>query len=143
MSLGARGVSRVGTPRRAPCHLLRTGGTGLWAVVERARQQERGENWSISEIPVKILHCRHDRMVALSRSVRAGINASIVGENPTGLGLYSVNLIRELDRIRDDLIVYTSRPEAFGGLRARIGRAPAGAGLPRALQAHAVVSVDS
>ncbi len=31
------------TPRRATCHLFRTGGTGLWAVVERARQEEREE----------------------------------------------------------------------------------------------------
>ncbi len=51
---------------------------------------------------------------------RVGINASIIGENPTGLGIYSIKLIRELDRIRDDLVVYTSRPEALGPLRARI-----------------------
>ncbi len=37
-SLGARGVSRADTPRRGLCHLLRTGGTSLWAAVERARQ---------------------------------------------------------------------------------------------------------
>ncbi len=34
-----------------------------------------------------------------------GINATIVGENPVGLGLYSINLVRELDRIRDDLML--------------------------------------
>ncbi len=67
---------------------------------------------------------------------RIGVNASVVGENPTGLGLYSVNLIRELDRLRDDLLVYTSRPEAFGGLRARIGRAPAGARPERGFRGH-------
>lgn len=57
--------------------------------------------------------------------VRIGINASIVGENPTGLGLYSINLVRELDRIRDDLVVYTSHPEAFGRLRNRVVRVSA------------------
>ena len=57
--------------------------------------------------------------------MRIGVNASIVGENPTGLGLYSVKLIRELDKIRDDLLVYTSFPEALGPLRARIARVPA------------------
>lgn len=67
---------------------------------------------------------------------RVGVNASSVGENPTGLGLYSVNLIRELDRLRDDLLVYTSRPEAFGGLRARVGRAPAGARPERGFSGH-------
>ena len=30
------------------------------------------------------------------------INASIVGGNPTGLGIYSIKLIRALDEIRND-----------------------------------------
>ena len=72
----------------------------------------------------------------MSQSARVAINASVVGENPTGLGLYSVNLIRELDRLQDDLLVYTSRPEAFGGLRAPVGRAPAGARPERGLRGH-------
>ena len=59
------------------------------------------------------------------RGVRIGINASVVGENPTGLGLYSINLVRELDRIRDDLVVYTSDPEVFGRLRNRVVRVSA------------------
>jgi glycosyltransferase involved in cell wall biosynthesis len=50
-----------------------------------------------------------------------GINASIIGDNPTGLGLYAINLIRSLDAIRDDdLRIYTSCPDALGGLRARL-----------------------
>lgn len=49
-----------------------------------------------------------------------GINASIIGDNPTGLGLYAINLIRSLDVIRDDLRVYTSCPDALGGLRAQL-----------------------
>jgi glycosyltransferase involved in cell wall biosynthesis len=53
---------------------------------------------------------------------RIAVNASIVGTNPTGLGLYSINLIRALDRIRDDFVVYSSSPEVFRGLRARIER---------------------
>jgi glycosyltransferase involved in cell wall biosynthesis len=52
-------------------------------------------------------------------------NASIVGGNPTGLGIYCINLIRALDRLRDDFIVYSSFPEAFRRLRARIQRLPA------------------
>jgi len=54
-----------------------------------------------------------------------GINASIIGENPTGLGLYAINLIRALDAIRDDLRVYTSSPAALGRLRAQIVHASA------------------
>jgi len=50
------------------------------------------------------------------------VNASIVGQNPTGLGLYAINLIRALDAIRGDLRVYTSNPETFGALRARMER---------------------
>src|SRR5215813_4506921 len=43
------------------------------------------------------------------------LNASVVGRNPTGLGLYAVNLTRELGRIRPDLAV-------FGPVRARLIR---------------------
>lgn len=49
-----------------------------------------------------------------------GVNASIIGDSPTGLGLYAINLIRALDALRDDLRVYTSCPVALGGLRAQI-----------------------
>jgi glycosyltransferase involved in cell wall biosynthesis len=49
-----------------------------------------------------------------------GINASIIGDSPTGLGLYAINLIRSLDALRDDLRVYTSSPDVLGGLRAKL-----------------------
>lgn len=48
------------------------------------------------------------------------VNASIIGESPTGLGLYCINLVRALDTVRSDLRVYTSCPEALGSLRARV-----------------------
>jgi glycosyltransferase involved in cell wall biosynthesis len=67
---------------------------------------------------------------------RVGINASIIGENPTGLGIYSIKLIRELDRIRDDLVVYTSCPEALGPLRARIAPVPSGTRPERSVRGH-------
>ncbi|MEK6667126.1 MAG: hypothetical protein AABZ20_11980 [candidate division NC10 bacterium] len=76
----------------------------------------------------------------MATSAPVGVNASIVGENPTGLGIYSVNLARALDQVRDDLIVYTSYPKALGGLRARLARAPAvvrpGRGLVVRTQPH-------
>lgn len=65
-----------------------------------------------------------------------GINASIVGESPTGLGLYTINLIRALDALRDDLQVYTSCPAALGPLRARILPATALARPERGLRGH-------
>jgi len=67
---------------------------------------------------------------------RVGINASIIGENPTGLGIYSIKLIRELDRIRDDLVVYTSCPEALGPLRARIAPVPSGTRPEHSVRGH-------
>jgi glycosyltransferase involved in cell wall biosynthesis len=51
-----------------------------------------------------------------------GINASIIGASPTGLGLYAINLVRALDAVREDLTVYTSSPGALGPLRARLRR---------------------
>ena len=57
---------------------------------------------------------------AVSQRGGVGINASIIGESPTGLGLYAINLIRALDTLRDGLRVYTSSPQALGRLRARI-----------------------
>ena len=74
----------------------------------------------------------------MGRGGGVGINVSIVGENPTGLGLYSVNIARELDRVRDDLTVFTSFPEAFGPLRARIRRVPAVTRPGRGLPGHVV-----
>src|SRR5947199_4741290 len=65
-----------------------------------------------------------------------GVNASIIGESPTGLGLYAINLIRALDAIRDDLSVYTSCPSALGGLRARLRPASVLARPERGLTGH-------
>ena len=48
------------------------------------------------------------------------VNASIIGRHPTGLGLYTIKLIRALDDLRDDLVVYTSAPAALAGLRAQV-----------------------
>ncbi len=46
------------------------------------------------------------------------INASILGERPSGLGQYALNVIRSLDALRDGLVVYTSFPHPLAGLRA-------------------------
>ena len=72
----------------------------------------------------------------VSRSGGVGINASIIGESPTGLGLYAINLIRALDTLRDGLRVYTSSPQALGRLRARILPATPLARPERGLRGH-------
>ena len=65
-----------------------------------------------------------------------GVNASIIGESPTGLGLYATNLIRALDALRNDLRVYTSCPAGLGSLRARILPATRLARPERGLRGH-------
>lgn len=67
-----------------------------------------------------------------------GINASIVGEHPTGLGIYSIKLIQELDCLRRDFCVYTSAPEAFPALQASVLPAPAAARPGRGARGHLV-----
>lgn len=46
--------------------------------------------------------------------MRIAFNASIVDHVLSGLGVYTVNLLREIARIHDDLVVYTSCPEVCG-----------------------------
>jgi glycosyltransferase involved in cell wall biosynthesis len=72
----------------------------------------------------------------MSRSGGLGVNASIIGQSPTGLGLYAINLIRALDGLRSDLRVYTSCPEALGPLRARVHATTHLARPERGLRGH-------
>jgi len=48
------------------------------------------------------------------------VNASILGQAPSGLGQYALGLVRALDPLREGLVVHTSCPEAFAGLRATV-----------------------
>lgn len=50
------------------------------------------------------------------------VNASIVDPLLSGLGVYTVNLIQTLSKIRPDLLVYTSCPEAFAPHQVRVSR---------------------
>jgi glycosyltransferase involved in cell wall biosynthesis len=43
--------------------------------------------------------------------MRIAVNASIVDPFLSGLGVYAVNLLKELAKLHDDLVVYTSCPE--------------------------------
>jgi glycosyltransferase involved in cell wall biosynthesis len=51
-----------------------------------------------------------------------GVNASILGPAPSGLGQYTLGLVRSLDLLREGLVVYTSCPEEVSGLRATVRR---------------------
>ncbi|MBI1728384.1 MAG: glycosyltransferase family 4 protein [Candidatus Rokubacteria bacterium] len=56
----------------------------------------------------------------MTAGARVAVNACIIGEHPTGLGLYTIKLIRALDGLRDDLVVYTSAPATLDGLHAPV-----------------------
>jgi glycosyltransferase involved in cell wall biosynthesis len=61
-----------------------------------------------------------NRAVPLDGAI--AINASIVGDRPTGLGVYALSLIAGLDALGERLIVYTSRPDVVVAPRADIQR---------------------
>ncbi len=48
------------------------------------------------------------------------INAAIVGERPTGLGMYALHMIEALDALGSHLIIYTSRPDLITASRATV-----------------------
>src|SRR5215510_4382829 len=64
------------------------------------------------------------------------VNAAIVGDRPTGLGLYARNLIRELDALGECLVVYTSRPEVVRAPHARVELVPAAVRPERGARGH-------
>src|SRR5262249_33670761 len=72
----------------------------------------------------------------VGRDARVAINAAVVGGNPTGLGIYSIKLVQALDRIRSDFVVYSSRPEAFGTVAARVRPSPVWARPDYGLRGH-------
>src|SRR4029434_2196763 len=64
------------------------------------------------------------------------VNAAIVGDRPTGLGLYALNLIRELDALGERLVVHTSHPEIVRAPHARVERVPAAVSPERGARGH-------
>jgi glycosyltransferase involved in cell wall biosynthesis len=64
------------------------------------------------------------------------VNAAIVGDRPTGLGLSALHLIRQLDALGECLVVYTSRPEVVGAPGARVERVPAAVRPERGAPGH-------
>ncbi len=64
------------------------------------------------------------------------VNAAIIGDRPTGLGLYALELIRQLDALGERLVVFTSRPEAIQAPGARVVRVPAATRPERRTRGH-------
>ena len=67
---------------------------------------------------------------------RIGVNAAILGEQPTGLGLYAVNIISALEKLGERLIVYTSRPDMIRAPGAEVRATPAAVRPERGALGH-------
>ena len=52
--------------------------------------------------------------------LRLGVNASILGVRPSGLGVYTADLVREFDRHWSDGVIYTSSPDGLSADRATL-----------------------
>ena len=65
-------------------------------------------------------HSPYTQVVPLDGTI--AINAAIVGDRPTGLGVYALRLISGLDALGERLTVYTSRPDLVVAPRAEIHR---------------------
>jgi glycosyltransferase involved in cell wall biosynthesis len=61
-------------------------------------------------------------MTIAAGTMRIAVNASILGERPTGLGIYTSNLVRELSQLLPGMIVYTSAPGALGAEPGQVRR---------------------
>jgi glycosyltransferase involved in cell wall biosynthesis len=60
-----------------------------------------------------------------SRERSIAINAAIIGERPTGLGVYAIHVTRALALLGERITVYTSNPHAIGMPGVETRRAPA------------------
>lgn len=67
---------------------------------------------------------------------RIAVNASILGEQPTGLGSYTANLVQALDRFERDVVVYTSMPERLTLAHSRLRGVPAAVRPERSPTGH-------
>ena len=72
----------------------------------------------------------------MSPAAEIAVNAAIIGERPTGLGLYALNLIRTLDALGERLIVYTSLPALIGAPHARVETVSAALRPERGMRGH-------
>jgi glycosyltransferase involved in cell wall biosynthesis len=70
------------------------------------------------------------------RNDAVAVNATVVGERPTGLGVYTLRLIAALDRLGERLTVFTSRPEAIEAPRALVRRVTAATRPERGVAGH-------
>jgi glycosyltransferase involved in cell wall biosynthesis len=80
-------------------------GTDPSLAVTRFERRVTAERRSVRAAPTPAGSPRPSPLIA--------VNAAVVGERPTGLGIYAVNAIEALAALGERLMVYTSRPEAI------------------------------
>jgi glycosyltransferase involved in cell wall biosynthesis len=68
--------------------------------------------------------------------VTVAVNAAIVGERPTGLGIYGLQLMDALDALGERLLVFTSCPDAVTAPHARVVRVSARVRPERGARGH-------
>ena len=64
------------------------------------------------------------------------INAAVVGERPTGLGVFAVNVIESLAELGEQLSVYTSTPGAMARAGVKVAPAPRATRPERGTRGH-------
>jgi len=64
------------------------------------------------------------------------INAAIVGERPTGLGIYAVSIVHALAALGERLVVYTSRPDLVAAPGVEVRRITAAVTPERGPRGH-------
>src|SRR5216684_1358024 len=64
------------------------------------------------------------------------INAAIVGERPTGLGVYALSVIHALADLGERLVVFTSRPDLITAPNVDVRPAPAAVRPERGALGH-------
>lgn len=74
--------------------------------------------------------------VRVSGSCVVAVNAAIIGERPTGLGVFALQVVEALDALGERLIVYTSVPEAIRTHEAKVRRLPVGVRPERGMTGH-------
>jgi glycosyltransferase involved in cell wall biosynthesis len=68
---------------------------------------------------------------------RVAVNASVLGDRPTGLGIYAVNLIQELAALHPGLLVYTSTDRDLPRDLIEVRRIPTAVRPERGMLGHA------
>ena len=82
-------------------------------TVEKTSVAATSSTASTTQVATRATAQRHSRRTVSTSSPRIAINAAVIGERPTGLGIYAVNAIQALATLGEQLVVYTSRPESI------------------------------